>query len=43
VVLQDVFLKGVGLRVLWPQLAAMAGLGLAMLSLSVWRFQQRVA
>ena len=29
IVLQDLFLKGVGLDVLWPQFAAMAGLGIS--------------
>ena len=43
VVLQDLFLKGVGLDVLWPQMAAMAGLGVFLLILSVLRFQRRLA
>lgn len=43
IVVQDVFLKGVGLEVLWPQMAAMVGLGLAFLGLSVLRFQRRLA
>ena len=42
VVLQDLFLKGVGLEVLWPQFAAMAGLGISMLTLSVLRFHKRL-
>ena len=42
VVLQDLFLKGVGLDVLWPQFAAMAGLGVSMLTLSVLRFHKRL-
>jgi ABC-2 type transport system permease protein len=43
VVLQDLFLKGVGLDVLWPQFAAMAALGFTMLTLSVLRFHKRIA
>jgi ABC-2 type transport system permease protein len=43
IVVQDVFLKGIGLAVLWPQMAAMTGLGLAMLALSVLRFRRRLA
>jgi ABC-2 type transport system permease protein len=43
IVVQDVFLKGVGLAVLWPQMAAMTGLGMAMLALSVLRFRRRLA
>jgi len=42
IVIQDVFLKGVGLAVLWPQLLAMALLGIALLALSVWRFRRRL-
>lgn len=40
VVLRAVFLKGVGFGVLWPQLAATAALGLAMLTVSVLRFHK---
>ncbi len=43
IVVQDSFLKGVGLKVLWPQMAAMFGLGTAMLGLSVLRFKKRLA
>jgi ABC-2 type transport system permease protein len=43
IVIQDIFLKGVGLAVLWPQLLALAFLGTALLSLSVWRFRRRLA
>lgn len=42
IVLQDLFLKGVGLAVLWPQFAAMGLLGVVLLGLSVWRFQDRL-
>lgn len=40
VVLRSVFLKGVGFEALWPQLAAMAALGVAMLTASVLRFRK---
>lgn len=42
IVLQDVFLKGVGLDVLWPQFLALAGLGGLLLTLSILRFHQRL-
>jgi ABC-2 type transport system permease protein len=35
-----VFLKGVGIGVLWPDLMAMTLLGAAMLTLSVLRFRK---
>ena len=40
VVIRAVFLKGVGVAVLWPDLLAMALLGAAMLTLSVLRFRK---
>ncbi len=43
IIIQDVFLKGVGLAVLWPQLLGLALLGIALLTLSVLRFQERLA
>jgi ABC-2 type transport system permease protein len=39
-VLRGVYLKGVGLDVLWPQMVAMGILGLAMLAISVGRFRK---
>jgi len=39
-VLRGVYLKGVGLDVLWPQMAAMGILGLVMLAISVARFRK---
>ncbi len=42
-VAQGVFLGGQGLAVLWPQMAAMAGLGLVFLTLSIIRFRGRLA
>jgi len=40
VVLRGVFLKGVGLNLLWPQMAGMAILGTFMLTISVFRFHK---
>jgi len=40
VVLRGVYLKGVGLEVLWPDIAAMAGLAALLLSVSVLRFHK---
>ncbi len=40
VVLRGVYLKGVGLNILWPQMAAMAILGTFMLTISVFRFHK---
>jgi len=40
VVLRGVFLKGVGVSVLWPELAAMALLAVLMLGVSVLRFRK---
>ncbi len=36
------FLKGVGLDVLWPRLAAMLAIGGVLLALSVWRFRRHL-
>ncbi len=40
VVLRGVYLKDIGLDVLWPQMAAMAVLGTALLTVSVLRFRK---
>ena len=40
VVIRGTFLKGVGLNVLWPQMLALAGLGVALLTMSVLRFRK---
>jgi ABC-2 type transport system permease protein len=40
VVIRDVFLKGVGIGVLWPELGAMALFAAVMLSISVFRFKK---
>ena len=39
-VLRSVYLKGVGLDVLWPQMVAMATIGIFMLAVSVLRFHK---
>jgi len=41
-VVRGVFLKGSGWEVLWPQLLAMAGFGLAILGSSALRFHKRL-
>ena len=40
VVIRDTFLKGVGLSVLWPQLAALAALAVVLLTTSILRFRK---
>jgi ABC-2 type transport system permease protein len=40
VVLRGTYLKGVGMDILWPQMAAMAGFGVALLSLAILRFHK---
>ena len=40
VVIRGVYLKGVGMDVLWPQMAGMAVLGAGVLTLSVFRFHK---
>jgi ABC-2 type transport system permease protein len=40
IVLRGVYMKGVGMDVLWPQMAAMAGLGFALLTLAILRFHK---
>ena len=43
IVTQGVFLKGAGLALLWPQMAAMTVLGTGMLGLAVARFKVHIA
>lgn len=43
VILRAIFLKGIGLEVLWPQAAALTAWGLAVLALSVARSSKRLA
>lgn len=40
VVLRATYLKGVGMDILWPQMAAMAGLGFTLLAIAILRFQK---
>jgi ABC-2 type transport system permease protein len=40
VVLRGVYLKGVGMNILWPQMAAMAFLGFSLLTLAILRFHK---
>ena len=37
-----IFLKGVGMAVLWPQAAAMAAIGFGIFGLGLWRFGQQI-
>ncbi len=43
VIIRGVFLKGVGLEILWPQLAALAALGVAVLTFAVRRFHKHLS
>ena len=40
IVLRGTYLKGVGMNILWPQMAAMAALGLGLLSVAILRFRK---
>jgi ABC-2 type transport system permease protein len=40
VVIRGTYLKGVGMDILWPQMAAMAVLGVTLLTVSVLRFHK---
>lgn len=40
--LRGIFLKGTGIRELWPQIAALAAFGLVILSAAVLRFRKRL-
>jgi ABC-2 type transport system permease protein len=40
IVIRGTYLKGVGMDILWPQMAAMAGLGVALLTVSILRFHK---
>jgi len=42
-IIRGVFLKGVGLDILWPQMAALAGIGLCVMSFAVTRFKKTLA
>ena len=41
-IVRGIFLRGVGIRVLWPQMAALAMFGTAILTLSALRFRKRL-
>lgn len=43
IIIRGVFLKGVGLDVLWPQFAALLGLGVVVLGFAVSRFRKTLA
>ena len=43
VIIRDIFLKGSGWDILWPQFAALAVLGTALLTMSSLRFKKRMA
>ena len=40
VILRGIFLKGTGLAILWPQILILFFLGVAILSISIWRFKK---
>lgn len=42
IVLRGTYLKGVGMDVLWPQMAAMAALGFSLLTVAILRFHKAV-
>jgi len=42
VIIRGIFLKGIGIDVLWPQIAALAGLGTGILAVAVYRFRKTV-
>jgi ABC-2 type transport system permease protein len=43
VVIRGIFLKGAGVAILWPQMAAMAAIGVATLWLAASRFRKTLA
>jgi len=42
VIIRDIFLKGSGVEILWPQMAALLAIGLAVMSLAVKRVSKRM-
>jgi ABC-2 type transport system permease protein len=42
IIIRGVFLKGVGFEVLWPQFAALLGLGVAVMAFAVSRFRKTI-
>jgi ABC-2 type transport system permease protein len=43
IIVRGIFLKGIGLQLLWPQAAALAAWGLVVLALAVSRSRKRAA
>ena len=43
VIIRGIFLKGIGIDVLWPQVAVLAVLGSSILAIAVYRFRKTVA
>lgn len=43
IIIRGVFLKGVGVNILWPQMAALAGIGLCVMTFAVTRFKKTLA
>jgi len=43
VIVRGIFLKGVGIGILWPQIAALLVLGTVILTISALRFKKRLA
>jgi ABC-2 type transport system permease protein len=41
-VVRGIFLKGVGIEILWPQILALAVLGTTILAISAMRFRKRL-
>jgi ABC-2 type transport system permease protein len=41
-ILRSIFLKGAGINILWPDMAALLVYGLAIMLLSSWRFRKRL-
>lgn len=42
IVLRGAYLKGAGMGILWPQMAAMAGLGVGLLTIAILRFHKAI-
>ena len=40
---QAVLYRGAGLDIVWPQLAAMAGIGILLFLMAVWRFRRTMS
>ncbi len=42
VIARGIFLKGIGIEILWPHMLGLLGLGIALLALSAARFRTRL-